>query len=59
MQSTQFLLGGLAEEKNHFMPSGLLESQFKALEEPGEKEAIYVDVDRNVSKIIGQIIKEI
>ena len=53
------LAGRLGRRKNHFMPSGLLESQFKALEEPGEKEAIHVDVDRNVSEIIEQIIKEI
>ena len=46
----------LAARNGHFMPSGLLASQFAALEEPGPDErAIRVEVDQPVGKIVAEI----
>jgi carbohydrate kinase (thermoresistant glucokinase family) len=46
----------LAARSGHFMPSGLLASQFAALEEPGPDEhAIRVEVDQPVGKIVAEI----
>jgi carbohydrate kinase (thermoresistant glucokinase family) len=46
----------LAARNGHFMPSGLLASQFAALEEPGPDEhAIRVEVDQPVAKIVAEI----
>jgi gluconokinase len=46
----------LAARAGHFMPSGLLASQFAALEEPGPDEhAIRVEVDQPVSGIVAAI----
>ena len=49
----------MAKRKNHFMPSGLLESQFKALEKPNKDEAIYIRVDQELSDITNQITKKV
>jgi gluconokinase len=46
----------LAARSDHFMPSGLLASQFAALEEPGPDEhAIRVEIDQPVSEIVAEI----
>ncbi|HEY6331229.1 MAG TPA: gluconokinase [Blastocatellia bacterium] len=54
-----FLLiqGRLSHRRGHFMPAALLESQFKALEEPTD--AVTVDVSGTPDEIIGQIIEEL
>jgi len=44
----------LNQRKNHFMPSGLLESQFDALEIP--KDAISVSITKTPSQIITDIL---
>ena len=49
----------MAKRKNHFMPSGLLESQFKALEKPNKDEAIHIRVDQELSDITNQITKKV
>src|SRR5215470_15133866 len=42
--------------KNHFMPAGLLDSQFAALEEPGPDEApIVIDVTPPLAILMGQL----
>lgn len=45
------------EKREHFMPTGLLKSQFETLEEPTN--AIEVDVNNEVENILNQIIKRI
>jgi gluconokinase len=41
----------------HFMPPGLLESQFKTLEEPTEDERpVVVDIDATVDEIADRIV---
>jgi gluconokinase len=47
----------LAVRSGHFMPSGLLASQFAALQEPGPDEhAIRVEIDQPVSEIVAAIV---
>lgn len=47
LRGSQALIAGrLAQRRNHFMPPGLLDSQFATLEEPGPDEnPITVDID--------------
>ena len=50
------IVNRLAARSGHFMPSGLLASQFAALEEPGPDEnAIRVVIDQPVSEIVALI----
>lgn len=47
----------LAKRKNHFMPPGLLDSQFDALEPPGLSEnAIAISIDGSVDTIVDRIV---
>jgi gluconokinase len=47
----------LAVRKNHFMPPGLLESQFKTLEAPGADEnPVTVSIDAPVDAIVDDIV---
>lgn len=39
----------------HFMKAGLLQSQFKTLEEPTQAEAIYIDISQNLEVIVQDI----
>lgn len=55
--SRDLVAARLAARKNHFMPPGLLDSQFAALEEPGADETpIVVSIDASVDAIITDII---
>lgn len=46
----------LRARKNHFMPAGLLESQFAALEEPGPDESpLVIDVTPPLETLVGQL----
>ncbi len=46
----------LRARKNHFMPAGLLDSQFAALEEPGADEApIVIDVTPPLETVVGRL----
>jgi gluconokinase len=47
----------LSHRHDHFMPADLLESQFKALEEPSD--AIAVDISGTPSDIVGKILEEL
>ena len=61
LDGTQELIAGrLAQRKGHFMPPGLLASQFKTLEPPGPTEnPVIVSVDAPVDAIIGGIVRQI
>jgi gluconokinase len=51
------IAGRLAKRKGHFMPPGLLKSQFAALEEPGpEEKPITVAIDPPPEAIVGEIV---
>lgn len=50
----------LAERRGHFMPAGLLDSQFAILQPPAQSEnAIVVDIDRPVAVIVDQIVTDL
>jgi gluconokinase len=50
----------LARRKGHFMPPGLLDSQFKTLEPPQENEyPITVSIDATVDKIVQNIVDQL
>lgn len=51
------ILKRIEERKRHFFPIGLLESQFKALEEP--RNAIIVGIDKTPQKICAAIIDKL
>lgn len=61
LNGTQKLIAGrLALRKDHFMPPGLLDSQFKTLETPGPDEnAIDVSIDASVDTIVDDIIRNL
>ncbi len=48
--SFELIRSRLAARKNHFMPAGLLESQFAALEEP--RDAIVLDISKPASELV-------
>ncbi len=58
--SQELIASRLARRKNHFMPPGLLASQFKTLEPPDESEnAVTVSIDAPVEKIVDDIIRQL
>jgi len=61
LNGTQELIAGrLAARKGHFMPSGLLTSQFKTLEPPQPAERpITVSIDAPVEAIVDDIIRQL
>jgi gluconokinase len=61
LNGTQKLIADrLSLRKGHFMPPGLLDSQFKTLETPGPDEnAIDVSIDASVDAIVDDIIRNL
>jgi gluconokinase len=61
LNGTQKLIADrLAARKGHFMPPGLLDSQFKTLEPPGPDEnAIDVSIDAPVDAIVDDIVSKL
>ena len=61
LQGTQALIAGrLAARKGHFMPPGLLTSQFATLEPPDVNEhPVTVSIDAKVETIIDDIIRQL
>jgi gluconokinase len=61
LKGTQELIASrLALRKGHFMPPGLLASQFKTLEPPGPDEnPVTVSIDASVEKIVDDIIRQL
>ena len=59
LKGTQELIAQrLAARKNHFMPPGLLDSQFKTLEPPDPREnPVTVSIDAPVDAIVDDIIR--
>jgi gluconokinase len=58
LEGTQELIAGrLAARKGHFMPPGLLDSQFRTLEPPGGNEnPVTVSIDASVDTIVDDIV---
>jgi gluconokinase len=61
LEGTQDLIAGrLAARKGHFMPPGLLASQFRTLEPPDESEnPVTVSIDASVEAIVDDIINQL
>jgi gluconokinase len=61
LKGTQQLIASrLAQRKGHFMPRGLLDSQFKTLEPPGESETpVTVSIDASVEAIVDDIVRQL
>jgi gluconokinase len=61
LDGTQNLIAGrLALRKDHFMPPGLLESQFKTLEPPGiDENPVTVSIDASVDAIVDDIVHKL
>ncbi len=58
--SKQLIAERLARRKGHFMPPGLLDSQFKTLEPPDESEhPVTVSIDRTPDEIVDDIIRQL
>jgi gluconokinase len=58
--SQQLIANRLARRKNHFMPPGLLESQFETLEPPGADEnPLTVSIDASVDEIVDAIVHQL
>jgi gluconokinase len=56
----QLIAHRLSLRKDHFMPPGLLDSQFRTLEAPGPDEnAIDVSIDAPVDAIVGDIVSKL
>jgi len=61
LDGTEALIAGrLAARRGHFMPPGLLASQFKTLETPtADEHAITVSIDAPVDAIVDDIIRQL
>jgi gluconokinase len=61
LKGTQELIASrLAQRKGHFMPPGLLDSQFKTLEPPGQGEtSVTVSIDASVEAIVDDIVGQL
>jgi gluconokinase len=61
LDGTQALIAGrLAARKGHFMPPGLLDSQFSTLERPATDEtALTVSIDAPVESIVDNIVRQL
>jgi gluconokinase len=61
LDGTQDLIAKrLAERRGHFMPPGLLDSQFKTLEPPQPSERpITVSIDASVDGIVNDIVRQL
>lgn len=58
--SRELIAQRLAQRKNHFMPAGLLDSQFEALQPPTPDEnAISVSIDAPAAGIVDDIIRKL
>jgi gluconokinase len=61
LEGTQDLIASrLSSRKGHFMPPGLLASQFKTLEPPDESEnPVTVSIDASVDAIVDDVIQQL
>jgi gluconokinase len=61
LAGTEALIAGrLARRKGHFMPAGLLKSQFETLQPPGADEnPITVSIDASVDAVVDDIVRQL
>lgn len=51
----ELIWGRMQARQDHYMKAEMLQSQFEALEEPGEDEAIKIAIDQTVDEILAEI----
>jgi gluconokinase len=54
--SRELIASRLAARTGHYMPAGLLDSQFTALEAPGPDEAVSVSIDQPIEGVVTSIL---
>jgi gluconokinase len=61
LDGTQDLIAArLAARKGHFMPAGLLDSQYRTLERPeADEQPITVSIDAPVAQIVDEIVTQL
>jgi gluconokinase len=61
LNGTQALIADrLAQRKNHFMPPGLLDSQFETLEPPdADENPVTVSIDATVEAIVENVVRQL
>jgi gluconokinase len=61
LKGTQPLIADrLVQRKGHFMPPGLLDSQFRTLEPPAaDEDAVTVPIDASVATIVDDIVRQL
>jgi gluconokinase len=61
LKGTQALIADrLARRKGHFMPPGLLDSQFKTLEPPeADENPVTVSIDATVEAIVNSVVRQL
>ena len=57
--SPELIAGRIGSRKGHFMPSSLLDSQFRALEEPTPDQAIIVDATQPPERIAADAVAQL
>ncbi|MGP9809996.1 gluconokinase [Rhodopseudomonas sp. NSM] len=58
--SRELIAQRMAGRKNHFMPGGLLDSQFATLQQPGADERpITVSIDASIEQIVDAIVAQL
>jgi gluconokinase len=56
----QLIADRLARRKGHFMPAGLLASQFKTLEPPDRSEnPVTVSIDASIDAVVDDIVRQL
>ena len=55
----ELIWGRMQARQDHYMKAEMLQSQFEALEEPGEDEAIKIAIDQTVDEILAEIALKI
>jgi gluconokinase len=61
LNGTQALIADrLSQRKGHFMPQGLLDSQFNTLEPPtADERAVTVSIDAPVDRIVEDVLRQL
>ncbi|MCB1490686.1 MAG: gluconokinase [Rhodobiaceae bacterium] len=55
--SRELILSRMGQRTGHFMPTTLVDSQFAALEVPGDDElAVNIDIDADFDTVVGRIV---
>lgn len=57
--SRDLIAGRMAARAGHYMPLSLLDSQFAVLEPPGADEAVTVDIDQPLDRLVGAILRQL